>query len=286
MTDGARIWICGDEAFALGERTLVMGVVNITPDSFSDGGMFATAEDAVQRGATLADEGADLLDIGGESTRPGLDPVSPDEELRRVLPVIEGLRKARPGTPVSVDTRKARGRSRRDPGRRRRGERRHRRAGLAMLEVVRDGSVGIVLMHMLGEPKTMQDDPRYDDVVTEVHEYLRERIEAAASKGIAEERICVDPGIGFGKNVEHNLALLRGVPELRTLGVAVLVGASRKRFIGTLSGTEDASERLEGSIAAAVLAVAYGADLLRVHDVKETVRALRVADAIVRGGAG
>jgi len=286
VTDGARTWICGDEAFALGERTLVMGVVNVTPDSFSDGGMFATAEDAVQRGATLADEGADLLDIGGESTRPGSDPVSLDEELRRVLPVIEGLRKARPGTPVSVDTRKhevARASIRagavvvndvtggRDP---------------AMLEVVRDGGVGIVLMHMLGEPKTMQDDPRYHDVVTEVRDYLRERIEAAVFKGIAEERICVDPGIGFGKNVEHNLALLRGVPELRTLGVAVLVGASRKRFIGTLSGTEDPAERLEGSIAAAVLAVAYGADLLRVHDVKETVRALRVADAIVRGGAG
>jgi dihydropteroate synthase len=277
--------MCGDEAFVLGDRTLVMGVVNVTPDSFSDGGMFATADDAVQHGATLADDGADLLDIGGESTRPGSDPVSLDEELGRVLPVIEGLRRARPATPVSVDTRRhevARAAIQagavvvndvtggRDP---------------AMLEVVRDGGVGVVLMHMLGEPKTMQDDPRYDDVVAEVHEYLRERIEAAVFAGIPEVRVCVDPGIGFGKNVEHNLALLRAVPGLCTLGAAVLVGASRKRFIGTLSGTEDPAERLEGSLAAAVLAVAYGADVVRVHDVKETVRAVRVADAIVRGGS-
>jgi dihydropteroate synthase len=280
-----RTWICGDEAFTLGDRTLVMGVVNVTPDSFSDGGMFATTDDAVQHGATLADEGADLLDVGGESTRPGSDPVPLDEELGRVLPVIEGLRRARPATPVSVDTRRhevARAAidagativndvtGGRDP---------------AMLEVVRDGGVGVVLMHMLGEPKTMQDDPRYDDVVAEVHEYLRERIEAAVFAGIPEERVCVDPGIGFGKNVEHNLLLLRAVPGLRTLGAAVLVGASRKRFLGTLSGTEDPAERLEGSLAAAVLAVAYGADVVRVHDVKETVRAVRVADAIVRGGA-
>jgi dihydropteroate synthase len=284
VNDGARTWVCADTAFPLGEHSLVMGVVNVTPDSFSDGGMFATADDAVQHGATLADDGADLLDIGGESTRPGSDPVPLDEELRRVIPVIEGMRKARPGTPVSVDTRRhevARAAIEagaavvndvtggRDP---------------AMFEAVRDGGVGIVLMHMLGEPKTMQDDPRYDDVVAEVHEYLRERIEAAVFAGIPEERICVDPGIGFGKNVEHNLALLRAVSGLRTLGAAVLVGASRKRFIGTLSGTDDPAERLEGSLAAAVLAVAFGADVVRVHDVRETVRAVRVADAIVRGG--
>jgi len=282
--DGARTWICGDAAFPLGERTLVMGVVNVTPDSFSDGGMFANAEEAVRHGATLADEGADILDVGGESTRPGADPVPLQEELRRVQPVIEGLRKARPGTAVSVDTRHPEvaraaigaGASvvndvtgGRDPG---------------MFEVVRAGGVGMVLMHMLGEPKTMQDDPRYDDVVAEVHEYLRERIEAAVFAGIPEERLCVDPGIGFGKTLEHNLVLLRAISGLRTLGAAVLVGASRKRFLGTLSGADDPAGRLPASLAAATLAVAYGADAVRAHDVEPTVRALRVADAIVRGG--
>jgi len=277
--------VCGDDVFTLGERTLVMGVVNVTPDSFSDGGLFATADDAVQHGAMLVDDGADLVDIGGESTRPGADPVPLDEELRRVVPVIEGLRTARPGTPISIDTRKPEVAEvairlgaavvndvtgGRDP---------------AMLQVARDGGTGLVLMHMLGEPRTMQDDPRYDDVVAEVHEYLRERIEAAVFAGVPEERICVDPGIGFGKNVEHNLALLRAVPALRLLGAAVMIGASRKRFIGTLSGTNDPADRLEGSLAVAVLAAAFGADIVRAHDVRETVRALKVADAIVREAA-
>jgi dihydropteroate synthase len=276
------VWVCGDASFALGERTLVMGVVNVTPDSFSDGGLFATVEDAVLHGATLADEGADLVDVGGESTRPGSDPVPVEEELRRVIPVIEGLRKARPGTPLSVDTRKPE------------VARAAIEAGAAvvndvtggrdptMMRVAREGGTGLVLMHMLGEPKTMQDDPRYEDVVAQVHEYLRERIEAAVFAGIPQERICVDPGIGFGKNVEHNLALLRSVPALRQLGAAVTVGASRKRFIGTLSGAEDPADRLEGSLAVAVLAATFGADMVRAHDVRETVRALAVADAIVR----
>ncbi|TMK59915.1 MAG: dihydropteroate synthase [Actinobacteria bacterium] len=260
----------------------VMGIVNVTPDSFSDGAMFATAEDAVARGARLVDEGADLVDVGGESTRPGSDPVEVDEELRRVVPVIEGLAKARPGTPISIDTRKPKvaiaaldagacvvnditaGRD------------------TKLLEIVARTGAGIVLMHMLGEPKTMQDDPRYDDVVAEVNEFLRERIEAAVFAGIPEERTCIDPGIGFGKTVEHNLALLRAVPALRMLGAAVMVGASRKGFIGTLTGVEDPAARFEGSLAVAVLAAAYGADLVRVHDVEATVRALKVADAVVR----
>jgi dihydropteroate synthase len=274
--------MCRDQSFTLGERTLVMGIVNVTPDSFSDGAMFATAEEAVAHGARLVDEGADLVDVGGESTRPGSDPVEFDEELGRVVPVIEGLAKARPGTPISVDTSKpevaiaaldagacvvndiAGGRN------------------SALLETVSRSGAGVVLMHMLGEPKTMQDDPRYDDVVAEVHEFLRERIEAAVFAGIPEERICIDPGIGFGKTVDHNLALLRAVPALRMLGAAVMVGASRKGFIGTLTGVEDPAARLEGSLAVAVLAAAHGADLVRVHDVEATVRALKVADAIVR----
>ena len=282
MADGARVWVCGDETFTLGERTLVMGIVNVTSDSFSDGGMFATAEDAVAHGARLVDEGADLVDVGGESTRPGSDPVEVDEELRRVVPVIEGLAKARPGTPISIDTRKPKvavaaldagacvvnditaGRD------------------TTLLEIVARTGAGIVLMHMLGEPKTMQDDPRYDDVVAEVNEFLRERIEAAVFAGIPEERTCIDPGIGFGKTVEHSLALLRAVPALRMLGAAVMVGASRKGFIGTLTGVENPAARLEGSLAVAVLAAAHGADLVRVHDVEATVRALKVADAVVR----
>jgi dihydropteroate synthase len=277
-----RVWRCGNYTLSLGERTLVMGIVNVTPDSFSDGAMFATAEDAVAHGARLVDQGADLLDVGGESTRPGSDPIEADEELPRVVPVIEGLVKARPGTPLSVDTRKPEVAS----------AALHAGASVvndiaggrnsALLETVSRTGAGVVLMHMLGEPRTMQDDPRYDDVVAEVHEFLRERIEAAVFAGIPEERICIDPGIGFGKTVDHNLALLRAVPALRMLGAAVMVAASRKGFIGTLTGVEDPAARLEGSLAVAVLAAAHGADLVRVHDVEATVRALKVADAIVR----
>jgi dihydropteroate synthase len=277
-----RVWRCRDHTLSLGERTLVMGIVNVTPDSFSDGAIFASADDAVAHGARLVDEGADLVDVGGESTRPGSDPIEVDEELRRVVPVIEGLAKARPGTPISVDTRKPEVASAalgagasvvNDVGAGR---------NTALLETVSRTGAGVVLMHMLGEPKTMQDDPRYDDVVAEVHEFLRERIEAAVFAGIPEERVCIDPGIGFGKTLDHNLALLRAVPTLRMLGAAVMVGASRKGFIGTLTGVEDPTARLEGSLAVAVLAAAHGADLVRVHDVEATVRALKVADAVVR----
>jgi dihydropteroate synthase len=281
-----RGWRCRDRTLTLGERTLVMGIVNVTPDSFSDGGMFLGTDDAVRHGARLVDEGADVLDVGGESTRPGADPVDLEEELRRVIPVIEGLTKARPEVPVSVDTRKPEvARAALEAGVRIVNDVTAGRDG-AMLEAVADTDAGIVLMHMLGEPQTMQDDPRYDDVAAEVNEFLRERIEAAVFAGIAEERVCVDPGIGFGKNVEHNLALLRSVSALRLLGAAVMVGASRKRFIGVLTGADDPADRLEGSLAAAVLAASLGADVVRVHDVAPTVRALRVADAIVREPSG
>jgi dihydropteroate synthase len=270
----------------LGERTLVMGIVNVTPDSFADGGMYLTTDDAVRHGARLVDEGADVLDVGGESTRPGAEPVDIDEELHRVIPVIEGLTEVQQTTPISIDTRKPEvARAALEAGARIVNDVTAGR-DRAMLEAVADTGAGIVLMHMLGEPQTMQDDPRYDDVVAEVHEFLRERIEAAVFAGIAEERVCVDPGIGFGKNVEHNLALLRSVSALRLLGAAVMVGASRKRFIGVLTGAEDPADRLEGSLAAAVLAASLGADVVRVHDVAPTVRALRVADAIVRGPSG
>ena len=270
--------------FELGARTLVMGIVNVTPDSFSDGGLFADANDAVVHAARLVDEGAALVDIGGESTRPGADPVPVEEELARILPVIAGLRAARPGSAISVDTRRADVARQaiavgadvvndvgagRDP---------------AMFEVVAGTGAGMVLMHMLGEPATMQDDPRYDDVVAEVHEYLRERVEAAVFAGIDVERLAVDPGMGFGKTLDHNLALLRALERFTDLDAALLIGVSRKRFIGELTGSTDATDRLEGSLASAVLAAAHGADIVRVHDVLATVRALGVADAIARGG--
>lgn len=277
-----RIWRCRDRILPLGGRTLVMGIVNVTPDSFSDGGLFADTETAVARGAQLVDEGADIVDVGGESTRPGAAPVPLDEELRRVIPVIEGLRAARPDAAISVDTRhpsvaaEAIGAGAvivndisggTDPD---------------MVRVAAQGTAGMVLMHMQGEPRSMQLDPRYDDVVAEVHEYLRERVEAALFAGVEAEQLCVDPGIGFGKTLEHNLALLRALDRFRDLDTGLVIGVSRKRFIGTLTDTDEPADRLEGSLAAAVLAAAAGADVIRAHDVRATVRALRVADAITR----
>ena len=271
--------------FALGARTLVMGVLNVTPDSFSDGGLYADAADAVAHGARMADDGADIVDVGGESTRPGAAPVAVDEELQRVLPVIEGLRTSRPDLVLSIDTRHGR------------VAKEAVAAGASivndisggddptMMHVVKDAATGLVLMHMQGDPRTMQVEPHYEDVVVEVHEFLRERVESAVFAGIASKYLCVDPGIGFGKDLEHNLALLRAVERFRDLDATVMVGASRKRFIGALTEVEDPAARVEGSIAAAVLSVGHGADAVRVHDVAETVRALRVADAIVRDGA-
>jgi dihydropteroate synthase len=280
-----RTWRCRDVDLALGQRTLVMGVVNVTPDSFSDGGLFADREAAVAQGARLVDEGADLVDIGGESTRPGAEPVPIDDELSRVVPVVEGLRAARPAAVVSVDTRRSEVAAAAlaagahvvndvsagsDP---------------AMFAVAREARAGLVLMHMRGDPRTMQDDPRYDDVVAEVHEHLRERVEAALFAGVEPGRVAVDPGIGFGKDLGHNLALLRSLGRFTDLDAALVLGVSRKRFIGALTRVEEPGDRLEGSLAAAVLGAAAGADVVRAHDVAATVRALRVADAIVRGGA-
>lgn len=277
------VWRCGDRELPLGERTLVMGIVNVTPDSFSDGGMFDDADDAVKHGLRLLHEGADLLDVGGESTRPGSDPVSADEERRRVLPVIQRLRREAPQAVLSVDTRKAEvakdalaagAEVVNDIG---------AGADPEMFGVVAPTGAGIVLMHMRGEPKTMQDDPSYDDVVAEVRTFLAERIEAAVVAGIGRDRICIDPGIGFGKGLEHNLQLLRAIGSFRDLGVPVLAGVSRKRFIGTLSGAEDPGDRLEGTLGAVAWCAGRGVDVVRVHDVAQTSRALRVVDAIARG---
>jgi dihydropteroate synthase len=280
------VWRCRDHAFPLGERTLVMGIVNVTPDSFSDGGLHAGADDAVAHGLRLAAEGADILDIGGESTRPGSDPVAVDEELERVVPVVAGLREAAPaGVALSVDTRRPHvARAAIDAG-----------ASIvndvtaaadpAMFEVARLTGAGLVLMHMLGEPKTMQHDPTYDDVVAEVLDFLARRLGAAVAAGLERDRLCVDPGIGFGKNLVHNLALLHDIEAFEQLRVPVLVGASRKRFIGQLTGVDDPAERVEGTAGAVGWCAAHGVDVVRVHDVLQMARVVRVVDAIARGGA-
>jgi dihydropteroate synthase len=265
-------------------RTAVMGIVNVTPDSFSDGGKFFDADRAAVHGQRLAAEGADVLDIGGESTRPGAEPVSIEEELRRVIPVIQILRE-KLAIPISIDTLKSE----------------VAQAALAagadivndvtalaadpdMATLVAREGVPVILMHMQGTPRTMQYSPTYGDVVAEVCEFLKHRVDYAVEAGVAMENIAVDPGIGFGKNLDHNLALLRGLPALGAIGLPLLVGASRKAFLGRLldAGPE---ERLEGSLAAAVAAALAGANMIRVHDVKEAVRALRVADALRFGPA-
>lgn len=266
-------------------RTLLMGVINVTPDSFYDGGKRLDPDTAVADGLELVEAGADMIDVGGESTRPGAKTVSLDEEMQRVLPVIRGLRR-NVNTPISIDTYKA------------------QVAKAALLEgadVVNDISalrfdpqmallvavekVPIVLMHMQGTPQTMQAEPRYQNVLREVRDFLTARVRFAIEAGVERGNIIIDPGIGFGKTLDHNLTLLAGLETFASVGQPLLVGASRKTFIGKLLGLEP-QERLEGSLAAAIAAVFGGAHILRVHDVKETRRAIRVADAIRFGAPG
>jgi dihydropteroate synthase len=260
---------------------IVMGVVNVTPDSFSDGGAWLDPGAAVAHGHDLARQGADILDIGGESTRPGAEPVAAEEELRRVLPVLEGLAGA--GPRLSVDTSKAAvaeaalraGAAIVNDVTALRGD-----PAMAALLAAHDGEV--CLMHMLGEPRTMQRDPRYGDVVDDVKAFLSERLEFAVAQGIAEERIWLDPGIGFGKTTTHNLELLRRLHELVALGRPLVVGTSRKSFLGAITGRE-AHARVPATIATNVLALAAGARVFRVHDVAEVRDALLVATATLRG---
>jgi dihydropteroate synthase len=257
-----------------------MGIVNVTPDSFSDGGEFLDAERAIARGRELADEGADLLDVGGESTRPGAEAVSADEELARVGPVVEALA-GEGGAPVSIDTSKAAvAAAALDAGAAIVNDVTALRGDGEMAALCADRGCELVLMHMLGDPRTMQEDPRYDDVVDEVRAFLAERIEAATAAGVAEERIWIDPGIGFGKTVAHNLELHRRLGELRELGRPIVFGSSRKSFIGKLTGAP-VDRRLGGTIASNVIAYANGADVLRVHDVGPMREALIVAGAIL-----
>jgi dihydropteroate synthase len=257
----------------------LMGIVNVTPDSFSDGGLFLAPERAIAHARQLAADGADLLDVGGESTRPGARPVSAEEELARVAPVLAGLEGI--GATISIDTSKvAVAEAALDAGAEVVNDVTALRVepDLAGLCARRDCTV--ILMHMKGTPRTMQENPTYDDVVEDVKSFLAERMEFAVGEGIAKERIWIDPGIGFGKTVRHNLELLQRLGELRELGRPVVVGTSRKGFIGSLTGRE-ADDRLGGTIASNVLALSGGADVLRVHDVAEVREAVRVAEAIL-----
>ena len=265
------------------DRPRIMGIVNVTPDSFSDGGSFATVEAAVGHALRLVEEGADILDIGGESTRPGAEAVPLDEELRRIMPVLEALR-PRTDAPISIDTRKAEVMGRaaaagadilndvsaltHDP---------------AALEVAAGTGLPVVLMHAQGDPKTMNENPRYDDVVLDAFDFLAERIAACEAAGIPRARIVADPGIGFGKHLHHNVKVLSSLSLYHGLGVPVLLGASRKKLIGQISGGEQPQDRVPGSIAAALAAIAQGVQIVRVHDVAATRQAIAVWQAALFG---
>ena len=265
------------------DRPRIMGIVNVTPDSFSDGGRLGSTEAAIAHALQLAADGADILDVGGESTRPGAQAITVDEELRRVIPVIEGLA-GKTAALISVDTRKAE------------VMRRALAAGAhiindvaaltyepACMEVAAASGAPIVLMHAQGDPRTMQAAPRYDDCLLDICDWLADRIDACAAAGIDRARLIVDPGIGFGKTLDHNLELLAGLSLFHGLGVPVLLGASRKSFIGALTGVKVASERVAGSVAAAIHGATQGVQILRVHDVAETRQALAVWEAMQRG---
>jgi len=269
---------CGRHRLSL-EHPLIMGIVNVTPDSFSDGGLLPNAQAAIEHALQLVEEGADILDIGGESTRPGAIPVSAAQELERIIPVIEALQGL--DVPLSVDTQKPEVMVAAI------------RAGASMvndvnalqadgaLQAVADSSAAVCLMHKQGEPQTMQQQPEYQDVVAEVREFLAARIAAALAGGISHERLLVDPGFGFGKNLRHNLLLLKHLDRLSVLGVHVLAGLSRKSMLGAITG-RDVGERVHAGVAAAVLATMKGARILRVHDVRAIRDALQVVKAVER----
>jgi dihydropteroate synthase len=279
MFDTIKTLVCGRHALRL-DRPRICGVVNVTPDSFSDGGRFFDVDQAVAHGIDLVEQGADLVDVGGESTRPGAEPVSAEEEIRRVVPVIERLA-AKIEVPISVDTSKPE------------VMRAAVAAGAGMINDVRalreDGAidaaaelgVAVCLMHMRGEPASMQESPHYEEVVEEVHRFLTDRLMACQFAGIDKKRVVVDPGFGFGKKLPHNLALLRGLHRFTELGVPVMVGLSRKRMIGDLTGRE-LEQRVHGSVAAALIAVQRGAAIVRVHDVAATRDAVLMCEALAR----
>jgi dihydropteroate synthase len=266
-----------------GPGPFIVGILNVTPDSFSDGGDFLDPEAAAEQAAAMLDEGADMLDVGGESTRPGSDPVSQEEEIRRVVPVLERILSVRPEAVISIDTYRAgtataaieAGASLVNDVTALRGDPR-------MVYVIEEAAAcQVILMHMQGEPKTMQREPHYQDVVREVSDFLAERAEYAVAAGVRPENIIVDPGIGFGKNLEHNLALLHNLDAIVDLGFPVLIGASRKSFIGRITGVQLARDRVSGTVATTVLAYERGATFFRVHDVRANREALAVAEAVL-----
>jgi dihydropteroate synthase len=276
-----RIWKIGDKIVDLSKRGMIMGVLNVTPDSFSDGGEFSETEAAVARGGQIASEGADVIDVGGESTRPGAEPVSAKEELKRVIPVIEKLH-AKIDIPISIDTSKSEvaiaaldsGASIVNDVTAGRGDKR-------MLSLAAKRKAAIVLMHMQGEPRTMQKNPRYEDVVTEVADFFRQQYARALECGVDPMAIAFDPGIGFGKTQQHNLTLLKNLERLRVHDRPLVVGVSRKSFLGKLVNSSEVSERTAATIALTGILRARGADILRVHDVQENVAVLRAAEAVL-----
>lgn len=273
-------WTCKDLRVDFSGRPLVMGVVNATPDSFSDGGLAFRTEAAVARCLQLLEQGADILDVGGESTRPGAAPVGLDEELKRVVPVIEAVHAERPNALISVDTTKAEvGRHALAAGARILNDVSAGQLDAEMFTLAADSGAGLVLMHMQGVPRTMQDDPVYENVLREVIQFLRDRTDSYFAAGGDAAQICWDPGIGFGKLLDHNLTLLAGLPLIAEDGFPLLVGLSRKRMIGELTGNA-VGDRMAGSLGGALWSVLNGAQILRVHDVKETCDACKVVHSI------
>ncbi|UCB52029.1 MAG: dihydropteroate synthase [Candidatus Zixiibacteriota bacterium] len=267
--------------FDLSSRTHIMGVLNVTPDSFSDGGKFFRFDDAVKQGMRMVEEGADIIDVGGESTRPGSDPLPIEEELSRVIPVVKSL-SSKTDLPISIDTYKAEVAKRAlDAGAQMINDISALRFDPEMKAVASESKVPVALMHVKGTPKEMQKDPSYDDVIAEITDYLRQSIQMAEDAEIARERIIVDPGIGFGKRVQDNLNILKNLKEFSILGCPILIGCSRKSFIGRILDLP-AEERLEGSLAALAVAVLNGANIVRVHDVRESRRVVGLIDAIRR----
>jgi dihydropteroate synthase len=279
------IFRAGPHTWELGRRTLVMGILNCTPDSFSDGGRCVDEETVTRRLLQIVEEGANIVDIGGESTRPGAAPVDADEEWRRILPALRAARREKLPAALSVDTMKP------EVGRRALAEGAviwndvsGLRTGPHMASLAAEAGAAMILMHMQGEPRTMQLEPHYGDLLGEVRSFLADAVATAIGAGVTPDRILVDPGIGFGKTLEHNLELLRNARSFHGLGSGVVIGTSRKAFIGKLLGDLPVDERLEGSLASFVAAVLAGAHVVRVHDVRAAVRAVKIADAARGGG--
>jgi dihydropteroate synthase len=275
-----RVWKIGDKVVDLSRRGMVMGVLNVTPDSFSDGNEFFDCDKAVERGIEIASEGADIIDVGGESTRPGAEPVPVKEELRRVIPVVEKLR-SKIDIPISIDTSKSEvANAALSAGASIINDVTAGRADEQMLPLAAKQNVAIVLTHMQGEPRTMQKNPQYGDVVQEVADSFRQQYSRALECGVDPMRLAFDPGIGFGKTLEHNLSLLKNLDELRVDGRPLMVGVSRKSFLGKLTGSNEMRDRLAPTIALTAILRVRGADIFRVHDVKENVAALRTVEEI------